>query len=128
MAMASPLDTIKSAIASGMRGKLRSGTLWRRGTAAGVDSLGDAVPGAASSFSFEGIRSNYDAAYRVAAGIPETDAKILIIAGSTTATPTRDDVIYIDGEWWQVRDWKQDPAGATYACQSFQIAQPSWAA
>lgn len=122
--MASPLDKVAAKIAAGTRGKLRSGTLYRRGVSAGVDALGDALAGAWTSHDFEGVRSGYDEAYRKTAGIPETDSKILIIAGSTDVEPQKDDVAFIEGAWWQIRKVKADPVNASFGCQSFEIPKP----
>lgn len=124
--MASPLDAIARAVATGFKGKLRSGTLRRVPNAPGVDSYGDANPGSPVTYPFEGIRETYSAVFKARAGIPQTDVRILVIAGSCATDPRRGDQVYIEGRWHQVREIENiDPATATYALQSFEIKDPT---
>lgn len=124
--MASPLEAqIKKAIYQGFRGKLLKGTL-RREQPSSVDTLGDEVQGAPATYSFEGIRENFDAAYAAKAGIPVTDVKILIIAGSISVEPKQNDKVQIRGAWHQVRRILAiDPASASYSLQAYEIPDPS---
>lgn len=125
--MKSALDgLIARNIARGFKGKLRSGTLRREVPGSGVDSRGDPLPGTTVTFSFEGIRESYDAAYRERAGIPQTDVKILVIAGSIRTTPKVGDQIFIQQQWHKVRSIADiDPATATYTLQCFDIKDPT---
>lgn len=124
--MASPLDgLIKRQIASAFKGKLKKGTL-RRAVPGGVDDMGDPKPGTVETWPFEGIRESYDALYRVNAGIPDTDVRILVIAGSTAGVPDQGFQVFIEGRFHQVRKVEGiDPAGATYQLQCFEIADPT---
>lgn len=124
--MASPLDRIKTALAAGFRGKLKPGTLRRLVPGAGVDAHGDPKPGTAPIWGFEGIRESYDAAYRARAGIPQTDCRILIIAGLIGTDARQGDQLFIEGRWHQVRKIEDiDPAGATITLQCYEIADPT---
>jgi hypothetical protein len=125
--MASPLDgQIAKAIAKGFRGKLKKGTIRREVPGVGVDALGDPNPGTVATFPFQGIREDYDASFRATAGIPQTDCKILVIAGLTTAVPKQGDQLNISGAWYQCRAVTDiDPATATYTLQCFDIAAPT---
>ena len=123
--MASPLESqIKKQVASAFKGKLLTGTL-RRVSAAAVNSRGDPVPAAASTYAFEGIRESYSARYREQAGIPVEDVQFLVLLGSTSPAtePRRGDQIKLSNTpWHQVREIPEvDPAGATAKCQCFVI-------
>lgn len=114
---------IAAAIYNGFKGKLLAGTLRRSVPGVGVDDFGDAVPDTISEFPFEGIRESYSAAYRAAAGIPQEDVRFLVIAGSITTAPKRDDQVRLgSGPWHQVREIEAiDPATATYNLQCFEL-------
>ncbi len=74
---------LKKAIAQGFRGRLSKGTL-RRYTYT-IDSKGDRIPGSHIDYPFEGTRDDFDARYRMQAGIPEKDVRVLVLLGSTNA-------------------------------------------
>ena len=117
---------IANAIYRGFRGKLLTGTLRREVPGTGTDTLGDPNPGTPETYTFEGIRENYNAAFRATAGIPQTDVRILIIAGSLSTTPRRGDQIKIVNVWHKVREIESiDPAVATYQLQCFEIPDPT---
>lgn len=122
------LDTIRKEIAKGFKGKLRKGTLY----SAAVTSVTDGVPVITYTTStFDGIRDSFSAVYANMAGIPITDARILIIAGSLPAgvAPKKDDKITIESLNFQVRQITAiDPATATYQLAAFAIDQPPGAA
>ena len=124
--MVSPLDTaIRKQVAQALRGKLLSCTL-RRTSVSGVDALGDPVPGAASTFAFDGIRDSFTLAFAQAAGIPVTDAKIFIVLGSLATSPRQDDQVKIRSQWFQLRSLVEaDPAGATETWAGFDIPEPA---
>ena len=116
---------IKKQVAAAFKGVLLPGTL-RRVASTTVDSNGDPVPGTATTFTFEGIRETFNAAYAAAAGIPVTDIKILIIAGLMNTDPQKDDQILMRGQWNQVRALiDRDPANATHTLQCFEIVDPT---
>lgn len=124
--MASLLESeIRRRVASAFRGKLMRGTL-RREVPVGLDANGDLLPPAVQTFTFEGIRSSFDARFAAQAGIPETDVKILIIAGSCRTDPKKDDLTLIRGQWVKIRRiLKVDPADAAYTLQGFDVPAPA---
>ncbi len=67
----------------------------------------------------------YSAFYKAQAGIPESDIKILLIAGLTTAIPKKNDEIQIRGQWFKSRAVSKDPAEATWEIQAYEIADPT---
>jgi len=116
---------IKKTVAAAFKGVLLTGTL-RRVASTSVDSFGDPIPGTATTFPFEGIRESFNAAYARQAGIPVTDIKILVIAGSLTTNPIKGDQILIRGQWHQVRALLgRDPADATHELQCYEITDPT---
>jgi len=118
------LDTIRSEITRGFRGKLRTCTL-RREKSTGLDEAGDPLPTSTQTWQFDGMRDSFSAQYAAAAGIPISDVRILIIAGSLATVPQIDDKIEVEGEWFQVRTLTGvDPATATFTLAGFRIAAP----
>jgi hypothetical protein len=116
--------SLANAIAAGFQSKLLPGTL-RKVTTASRDSVGDPVTTTAD-YQAQGLVDNYDAVMRARAGIPETDSKIVLIAGLCGAAPAIGDRVMFSsgvyaGQWWQARDVVIDPAGASYECQSFKV-------
>lgn len=123
--MVSPLASIRGQVAAAFRGKLFVGTL-RRVSHSSVDSYGDPAAGAATTWSFDGIVDTFNAMFAAGAGIPVTDARILIIAGSLGTTPQKDDQVELRGTWYQLRRLTaRDPAGATYEFAGFEIEDPT---
>lgn len=121
----SPLTQVSKLVAQGFNGKLYKGTL-RRETSATVNEYGDRVLGTPISVGFQGIRDNFNAVFAAAAGIPVTDARILIIAGLCSLAPQKDDKVLLNGEWFQLRQLvERDPAGATYVFAGFKIPAPA---
>lgn len=119
--MASPLDAIRKAVATGFKGRLRKGRLYRR-PALSVNALGDDIQGTPTVFPFDGAIDNYSEFTRANAGIPVTDVRLIIIAGSLATTPNMDDVVWIDGRWLKLgMRIETDPARAAYACQAFDV-------
>ena len=123
--MASILDSIASEIAKGFKGKLRSGTLRRAVPATGVDEFGDANAGTYATYTCEGVVSDYSAFYQQVAQIPDTDIRLLLIAGSMSVSPKQDDQVNMDGRWYQVRRVRTDPATAAWDCQAYVIEDPT---
>lgn len=124
--MASLLDSfIKNTVAQKFKGRLSVGSL-RRETNLTLDSAGDPVAGPPTFHPFEGIRDTFSAFFAAQAGIPLTDSKILIIAGSINTIPTQDDKVLIRGQWFQLRRLTaRDPANATFEFAAFEIAPPA---
>lgn len=122
--MASFLDKqLQKAIASGFKGKLLKGTITRTSGEA-VDEYGDVIPGDSASFSFEGFVDGFSAYTRAQAGIPDTDAKVCIIAGSLKpfTYPKGGDRIVIQGRTFNaVKPWATDPAEALFEVQATEI-------
>lgn len=114
------LDTIRKEVTKGFKGKLRKGTLRRMVPASfGTDGQVSETP---TDYTFDGIRDSFSAMFAQAAGIPITDARILIIAGSLAVEPKQDDQILIDSQWFQVRQMVSvDPATASYTMAAFAI-------
>ncbi|RUW76946.1 hypothetical protein, partial [Mesorhizobium sp. M1E.F.Ca.ET.063.01.1.1] len=94
------LDDLKSDVTAALTGELRSAVLWQYSLI--DDGHGNEVPGYDTSYPCEGVRGSYDAQYAGQSGIPRTDAKIELLAGTLAATPKALDKVYIDGGWWIV--------------------------
>ncbi|MDO8614623.1 MAG: hypothetical protein Q7T33_02665 [Dehalococcoidia bacterium] len=126
--MASLLETeVKRRVADAFRGRLLTGTLRRAGPAS-LNSFGDPVAGAAQEFTFEGIRDSFTLRFAEAAGVPVTDAKILVLLGSLSPAtdPQQDDQVLLRGQWFQLRrKVSADPAGATQEWAGFEIEDPT---
>lgn len=124
--MASLLDSkIRSTVAAAFKGRLLTCVL-RRVASSSVDSFGDVVEGAATTWNFDGIVESFRAEFAVAAGIPVTDSRILIIAGSLATTPENDDQVKVRDQWYQLRKLvERDPANATYVFAGFEIEDPT---
>ena len=91
-----------------------------------MDAKGDLVPGAPSTWTFDGIVDTFSAWFSSQAGIPVTDVRILVIAGSLATVPSKDDQVSVRGIWYQLRRLvEQDPAGATYVFSGFRIEDPT---
>jgi len=124
--MASLLESkIKDQVASAFKGKLLTGTL-RRVASTALDAFGDPIPGTATTYPFDGIRESFNAMYAATAGIPVTDIKVLVIAGSLSVDPLQGDQILIRNQWHEVREiLERDPANATHVLQCFEIEDPT---
>lgn len=124
--MPSFLETqLRNEIYKGFKGRLLTGTLRRAAFSGGVDSRGDPVTKTYTTYPLEGFVDVYSAFQKAQAGIPESDVKILVIAGSLSIDPRKDDQIQLRGTWYQVRRLGTDPGIATWELQSFQIADPT---
>ena len=112
---------IRSAIASGFKGRLLTGTLTRTTPGGGLDKYGDPIAPSTSTFRCEGFVETFSAFYRAQAGIPDTDVKILLIAGLIDTVPVKDDRVTFRGVTYQIRRVLDiDPAKATYALQGYK--------
>ena len=116
---------VRDQVAAAFHNRLLVGSL-RRTSAAAVDSYGDPVPGAATEWAFDGVVDTFNAAFAARAGIPVTDVRVLIIAGSLATVPQKDDLVMLRDEWYQLRRLvERDPAGATYVFSGFQVEAPA---
>jgi len=118
---------IKRAVAKGFKGKLLQGTLSRR-IALSTNELGDPV-GNPSTFKIQGFPEDFSDFHRRTAGIPDTDLKIVLIAGLMATKPVQDDKVgfyqgEFAGKWFQLRTVEVDPAGAHYECRAFECGAP----
>lgn len=124
--MASPLlNLVRNEIKKGFQGQLLPGTLRRKSPGTVVDGFGDVTSSTFSTHTFNGMVDTYSAFYRKQAGIPDTDVKILIIAGSLAVEPQKDDQVKIRDTWYQLRDKETDPAIAAWECQGYEIPDPT---
>lgn len=124
--MVSPLlSQIKNQVNAGLKDQLLDGTLRRASAPTAVDVNGDATGITYTEFSMKGMVDTYSAFYRQQAGIPETDVKILILAGSLSVRPQKDDQVKFRSKWYQVRMVDTDPAEATWEIQAFEIPDPT---
>lgn len=122
---------LRKRVAQGFKGRLLKGQL-RLTTPTTQNSLGDPVPGTTTTFTFEGIRDNFDASYAARANIPLTDVKVLIILGSVKPVLTQDQEqhlqnfqVFIVNKWHTVRRvLKIDPARASAELQCYESPAP----
>lgn len=127
--MASPLEgQIAKAIAQGFKGRLLKGTLRKMVAAEStdLDANGDPVDVGPEDFACEGFTDNYSAYTRLAAGIPDTDLKVCILAGSISVEPEIGDHVRfrnagVWGPWHRVRQRATDPATALWELQSYVV-------
>lgn len=110
---------IADAIADGFDGLLLAGTL-RKVTTTGRDANGDPITTTAD-YAVQGFPDDYSAITRLAAGIPATDSKLVLIAGLCAADPDIGDKVQLGGQWWQVLGVDRDPAGATFECRAQKV-------
>lgn len=124
--MASLLESaLKAQVASALAGQLLTCTL-RRVASTTVDSKGDPVPGAATTFTFDGFDDDFRLEFAQAAGVPVTDRRITVISGSLSTTPQQDDQVKIRSRWYQLRRRvASDPAGAHEEWAGFEIEDPT---
>jgi hypothetical protein len=112
-------------VAAALSAELLTGTLMRTSpaTSAGLDEHGDPVDAVTRTWDVVGFREDYTAAYRASAGVPETDVKVSLLAGTLPAgvRPTKDDLVHLADAWHQVRAVRTDPATAVFECQSFEV-------
>lgn len=122
--MASFLDKqLQKAIAKGFKGQLLKGMLIRQGSEE-VDERGNLVPGPEMRFAFEGFTDTFSAYTRAQVGIPMTDAKIVIIAGSLSpfTYPQKEDRVLLRGKTWRIVErMETDPAEAVFDVWATEI-------
>jgi hypothetical protein len=118
-------------MAQAFKGVLLTGTLQQQ-VNNGLNAYGDAVSSNAITYNFTGMREDFDASYRVRAGIPETDVKIMVLIASCKPVlppPQPEEAqlfkVSINGLWYQVRKVLSiDPASATLNLQCYSIPAP----
>jgi hypothetical protein len=116
---------VRNRVRAAFAGRLLTGTL-RRVASSSLNAYGDPVPGTASTWTFDGIVDSFSAFFAATAGIPATDVRVLIIAGSLATVPQQDDQVAFRGEWYQLRRLvERDPANATYIFSGFKIEDPT---
>lgn len=135
-------NQLKNQLAAGFKNKLLKGTLIRKALNQ-LDEYGDPVfsvsvlhsdetPHSDESpfqqfnsvktfFKVEGFPSKYSDYFRAKFGIPDTDLKIVLIAGNCETKPVKDDQVSFRGVTYQLRSVDIDPAEATYVCQAYEI-------
>lgn len=119
---------LAQAVYAGFKGKLKTGLIRQEiAPASGaLDGNGDPIDVSPVFTKIEGFTDQYSAFYKAQAGIPDTDLKVCWFAKSAPGvTPGRDDKIKIGATWYQVRDYRVDPATALWECQSFEIEPPA---
>ena len=124
--MASPLlSLIKNEISKGLGPQMLDGTLRRASPSSTLDALGDPSNTTYATYSMKGMVDTYSAMYRSRAGIPETDVKLLVIAGTLSVTPQKDDQVKFRSKWYQVRAVDTDPAEAAWEMRSYEVPDPT---
>jgi hypothetical protein len=119
----SVFDSLASDIFNSLSGDARIGSL-RRETSGGLDEFGDPLPPTITTYAFRGWTENYTAEW-LAAGIPATDVRVLVLAGSISTEPRQGDKVQIESRWWMVSRIEIDPAGATFSLQCSEVSAPS---
>ncbi len=120
--MASILETqLKNLVHKGFKGRLLVGTLRRVTPSSTLDSNGDPTSKTLTDHSFEGFVDTYSEFYRAVAGVPDTKVKVVIISGSLTVVPKKDDYVKLRDTWYQVLGVTTDPALATWELPAFAI-------
>lgn len=113
-------NQLKNQIAAGFKNKLLKGKLERK-TNNGVNEFGDPVVNVEETFNIEGFTSKYSDFYRAKFGIPDTDLKVILIAGNCDVKPEKEDNVSFSDKKYQIRSVNIDPAEATYICQAYEV-------
>lgn len=97
----------------------------RRVVPGGLDEWGDPLPGRTDDYQFKGWREDYAADFAASAGIPQTDARLIVLANTITVAPVQGDTLQLEGTWWMVRAIEAiDPASATVSLQVYAVGAP----
>lgn len=127
---------IQKAIYEGFKGRLLKGVVRRYTTpeSGGLDPLGDPIDSSDyTEWAIEGFRDEYSHFTRAQAGIPATDYKVCILAGSAPdLAPRHGDLVRFDpkaGSYWSRLNGekggiKTDPATALWECQASPASEP----
>jgi hypothetical protein len=116
-------DALRADVHAALTDDARAGTL-RREVSGGLDEWGDPLPAVVTNHGFRGWRDAFDAQWH-AAGIPLTDARIVVLAQSIAVAPVQGDKLNVESRWWQVSRVETDPAGAAWVCQAFEVSAPT---
>lgn len=101
------------------------GGILRRVVPGGVDEYGDPLPGHTDDYPFQGWRESYAADFAAAAGIPQTDARLIVLATTISTAPVQGDTLQLEGTWWMVRAIEAiDPASTTISLQVYAVGAP----
>lgn len=123
------LDTLPALIFQGFRNKLRGATLWRSAdsVSGGLDANGDPIATSVTEYPCQGFTDRYSDYFTKGGMVPETDVKVCIFGASLPAgvQPQKDDKVYIDGAWWQLRNPTTDPAQALWTCGAYECKAPA---
>lgn len=109
-----------------LKDRVLTGTIRRRvmEECPGLDQFGDqrqqATP---TDWTVKGFVSDYEEKFRDQAGIPETDILVCILTKSHTNIPQKEDYVSFDGQWYEIRKVRTDPAKVTWNCQAFKITE-----
>lgn len=116
------LDNLRDDITAALVGKLRTATY-----AHGEESWDEyGNPSFTwTTYPCEGIRGSFDAQYASQSGIPRTDSRIELLAGTLAVTPKNLDKIQMEGAWWLVVNVEIDPATALWVCQCSETSAPA---
>lgn len=127
---------LQKAIYEGFKGRLLKGVVRRYGIAqsGGLDELGDPIDGSGyQEWPIEGFRDDYSHFTRAQAGIPSTDYKVCIFAGSAPSyAPRNGDLVRLDpktGSYWSRLNGdkggiRTDPATALWECRAAPAEEP----
>jgi hypothetical protein len=118
--MSGLLDGLAADIAGALNGQLYAGTLRKQVPTGAKNEYGDPIT-TPVDYAVQGFLDTYSAIMIMAAGIPATDVKLVMIAGLCGAVPAIADKVMIGGKVYQLRNVVIDPAGATYTCQAFAV-------
>ena len=72
---------------------------------------------AVETYPCKAMLGTYTDHLRAVAGIPDTDAKLLIVGTSIAVDPLKGDTVTIGGRDWALIAVKTDPARAMWTCQ-----------
>lgn len=116
---------LRKGIGAGFKGRTSKGNLYRA-RAEVVDMRGDVVSSSDEVYAFEGFVELYSEYFRVTAGIPDTDVRIIIFGTSISVEPAKDDRIKMTtgpfkDHMYQLRTSDSDPAKATFTCRAYEI-------
>ncbi|MGB3390779.1 MAG: hypothetical protein WBA88_22680 [Pseudaminobacter sp.] len=113
--MTNILDGLQADVTATLAGTLRNATLWQYSLV--DDGYGGQMPGYDAPYLCDGVRGSFESVLAGLSGIPRTDAKIELIAGTLAVEPKRLDKIHIEGTWWIITEIEVDPAKAVWLCQ-----------
>lgn len=115
--MTSPLlGSLAATIHSAMKNIFIDAVLTREVAGVSSDPADPAAP-TTTSYTCKAVRDSYTVSDKRNTSILAGDAKILILVNSLSVTPTKDDVIVLQGSRFSVVDIDADPANAVWTIQ-----------